>query len=230
MKKIILEEIKNMKYLLGYKRGVVISEQEEEANDLIDKYSAKSMGNNIDSGALQNLDPKAAEAAAAAQKMIGGTNPPNAGTTTATAGATTTTDVGATTAAGKTTETPATTTTATPIKIGVKYPSIVELQNSLNTKFKSGLTPDGKYGPKTSTSILTALQNLSTTNKGGDTNTPPNVVVGDSSSEVIKKTAEAGAPNSDVTKAPDNGVASTEPNKESKFAPVGSDVDVNGYV
>ena len=42
MKKIILEEIENMKYLLRYKRGVVISEQ-EETNDLIDKYSSKSV-------------------------------------------------------------------------------------------------------------------------------------------------------------------------------------------
>ena len=39
MKKVILEEIENMKYLLRYKRGVVISEQ-EETNDLIDKYSS----------------------------------------------------------------------------------------------------------------------------------------------------------------------------------------------
>jgi len=30
MKKVILEEIENMRYLLGYKRGVVISEQEEK--------------------------------------------------------------------------------------------------------------------------------------------------------------------------------------------------------
>ena len=28
MKKVILEEIENMRYLLGYKRGVVISEQQ----------------------------------------------------------------------------------------------------------------------------------------------------------------------------------------------------------
>ena len=49
MKKVILEEIENMKYLLGYKRGVVISEQEEK-NDLIDKYSTKSISNSIDSG------------------------------------------------------------------------------------------------------------------------------------------------------------------------------------
>jgi hypothetical protein len=43
MKKNILEEIENMRYLLGYKKGVVISEQEVEKDDMIDKYSSKSI-------------------------------------------------------------------------------------------------------------------------------------------------------------------------------------------
>jgi len=135
MKKIILEEIENMKYLLGYKRGVVISEQD-----------TKTM-------------------------------------------------VGEQSALPNTTTTPASTTPGTPIKIGVKYPSIVELQNSLNTKFQTGLTPDGKYGPKTAASILSALTKTSTTNT-----TPVNAVVGGnaSSSEVIKKTAES-TPTNGVT-------------------------------
>jgi peptidoglycan hydrolase-like protein with peptidoglycan-binding domain len=187
MKKIILEEIENMKYLLGYKRGVVISEQSQgEKDDLIDKYSSKSISNQIDLGNSANLDPKAAEAIKQAQNALGGqsvlTNPA-AGSTTPTTGAPAT--------GTPTTPAPAAATPATPIKIGVKYPSIEELQNTLNTKFQSGLTPDGKYGPKTAASVLAALQKVPTTN----TNTTPvnTVVGGDASSEAIKKTAEANA-------------------------------------
>ena len=179
MKKVILEEIENMKYLLGYKRGVVISEQEEK-NDLIDKYSTKSISNSIDSGDYSNLDPRVADAIKQSQNMVGGQSIlPNS-----TSGTTSGTTSGATT--------PAPSTPATPIKIGVKYPSIMELQNSLNTKFQSGLTPDGMYGPKTSSSILAALTKTSTTTTANTT--PVNTVVGgDASSEAIKKTAEANA-------------------------------------
>jgi hypothetical protein len=175
MKKVILEEIENMKYLLGYKRGVVISEQD-----------SKTIAANIDSGNLANIDPKAAEAIKVAQSMVGGSKPG--------------VEVGGITGANADTTPPATTTTpVTPIKIGVKYPSIEELQNSLNAKFKSGLTADGKYGPKTSTSILAALQQVPASST--ETNTPPNIVVGDPNSEVAKKTAETNAPvNGDANK------------------------------
>jgi hypothetical protein len=194
MKKIILEEIENMKYLLGYKRGVVISEQAQgEKDDLIDKYSSKSISNQIDLGNSANLDPKAAEAIKQAQNALGGqsvlTNPA-AGSTTPTTGAPTT--------GAPTTPAPAAATPATPIKIGVKYPSIEELQNTLNTKFQSGLTPDGKYGPKTAASVLAALQKAPTNTP--ETNNPPNIVVGgDASSEAIKKAAEANAPTNVAT-------------------------------
>jgi len=76
-------------------------------------------------------------------------------------------------------------TPVTPIKIGVSYPSIVELQ-----KLLTGLTPDGKYGPKTAASVLAALQKVPTTTTN---TTPVNTVVGDPNSEAIKKTAEANA-------------------------------------
>ena len=144
MKKVILEEIENMKYLLRYKRGVVISEQ-EETNDLIDKYSSKSISNSINSGNFANLNPAAADAIKQAQNMVGG-KPllPNA------------TTVAPTTAAPTT----AASTPVTPIKTGVKYPDIEKLQISLNTKNQAGLNPDGKYGPKTAASILAALQKL----------------------------------------------------------------------
>ena len=171
MKKVILEEIENMKYLLGYKRGVVISEQD-----------TKTMAANIDSGNLANIDPKAAEAIKVAQNMVGGQSVlPNVTTGTPATG---------TTAAGVTTQ-PTSTTPATPIKIGVKYPSIEDLQNLLKTKFQADLTSDGKYGPKTSASILAALQKLPapTTNDVKTDNTQ----VKDTDSEAIKKAAETNA-------------------------------------
>jgi hypothetical protein len=192
MKKVILEEIENMKYLLGYKRGVVISEQEEK-NDLIDKYSTKSISNSIDSGDYSNLDPRVADAIKQSQNMVGGQSILPNSTSGATSGTTSGTTSGATT--------PAPSTPSTPIKIGVKYPSIMELQNSLNTKFQSGLTPDGMYGPKTSSSILAALTKTSTTTTANTT--PVNTVVGgDASSEAIKKTAEANASTGVVANAP----------------------------
>ena len=92
MKKVILEEIENMKYLLGYKRGVVISEQAQgEKDDLIDKYSSKSIANQIDSGDFANLNPAAADAIKKAQNMVGGQSVlPNATTGAPTTGAPTT--------------------------------------------------------------------------------------------------------------------------------------------
>jgi hypothetical protein len=189
MKKVILEEIENMKYLLGYKRGVVISEQEVEKDDLIDKYSTNSMGKQIDLGNLSGLDPKAAEAIKQFQNMVGGQSVlpnPTAGTPQPATG----TPASTTPALGTPPSTP-----VTPIKIGVNYPSIVELQNLLNTKFQSGLTSDGKYGPKTAASVLSALSKTPTPINTTPTNTTPvnTVVGGDASSEAIKKTAEANA-------------------------------------
>jgi len=198
MKKVILEEIKNMKYLLGYKRGVVISEQEEK-NDMIDKYSSKSISNSIDSGNYGNLDPAAADAIKKAQNALGGqsvlTNPTTAGATTTGAQAAGAQATGAQ-AAGATTP-PTSTAPVTPIKIGVRYPDIETLQNLLKTKFQADLISDGKYGPKTAASVLAALQKAQTNTP--ETNTPPNIVVGDPNSDVAKKTAEANAQSNDVT-------------------------------
>jgi hypothetical protein len=189
MKKVILEEIENMKYLLGYKRGVVISEQE-----------TKTMAANIDSGNLANIDPKLADVIKQSQNMLGGQSVlPNVTTGTPTTGAPTTGTpaTGAPVTGAPATGTPATgapTTQAapvTPINIGVKYPSIEVLQNLLKTKFQADLTSDGKYGPKTSASILAALQKLPapTTNDVKNDNTQ----VKDTDSEAIKKAAETNA-------------------------------------
>jgi hypothetical protein len=169
MKKNILKEIENMKYLLGYKRGIVISEQD-----------VKTIAGNIDSGNYGNLDPKVVDAIKQSLNTIGGVTGANTGTTPPTAAGTTP---------------PAATTPVTPIKIGVKYPSIVELQTLLNTKSQAGLTPDGKYGPKTSASILSSLQNLPKTDTNATTTTTttqPTNDTTDASSAAIKKTAETG--------------------------------------
>jgi len=199
MKKVILEEIENMKYLLGYKRGVVISEQTTPvvAQDDDNNLDPKVISASIDSGNYGNLDPKVTDAIKQAQNMVGGQSVlPNATTGAPTTGAPTTgapttgaPTTGAPTTGAPTTGAPEVTTQSapvTPIKIGVSYPSIVELQ-----KLLTGLTPDGKYGPKTAASVLAALQKVPTTN----TNTTPvnTVVGGDPNSEAIKKTAEANA-------------------------------------
>ena len=124
---ILSEEINSIKYLLGYNRGLVISEQ---------------------------------------QTTVAGT---------------------------PATEIPA---TGTPIKIGVQHPEMENLQILLNTKYQAGLTPDGKYGPKTSAIIHDLLQhglNLFYQNKNTTKTPPVDTVVG--GGEAIKKTDE-------VTKSP----------------------------
>ena len=202
MDKNILNEIENMKYLLGYKRGVVISEQAQgEKDDLIDKYSSKSIANQIDSGDFANLNPAAADAIRQVQNMVGGQSLlPNTSTGAPATGAPAT---GAPTTGAPTTGAPAAATTpVTPIKIGVSYPKIVELQKSLNTKNQAGLKEDGKYGPKTAASVLAALQKAPTNSVETKT---PDTTTGDANSEVAKKTAE--------TNASTNGVANNETNK-----------------
>jgi hypothetical protein len=183
-----------MKYLLGYKRGVVISEQD-----------TRTMAANIDSGNLANIDPKLADVTKQAQNMLGGqsvlpnvttgtptTGTPTTGTPTTGTPTTGTPTTGAPTTGAPTTGAPTTQAAPiTPIKIGVKYPDIETLQNLLNTKSQAGLTPDGKYGPKTSASILAALQKLPTPTTN-DVKTD-NTQVKDTDSEAIKKAAETNA-------------------------------------
>jgi len=209
MKKVILEEIENMKYLLGYKRGVVISEQQagnQKFNFNANPALTQGGGVNYTPTAPEDMFKNAQAAVAAAatqstdkpaaqQKFNFNPNPnitPESGINFKPQ---TPQDLAKGVAsATPTTGAPASTTQAapvTPIKIGVKYPDIETLQNLLKTKFQAVLTPDGKYGPKTAASVLAALQKVPTTN----TNTTPvnTVVGGDASSEAIKKTAEANA-------------------------------------
>ena len=269
MKKVILEEIENMKYLLGYKRGVVISEQQQTtygneyitgANPSVNPAQIPSLGtiqpsNQSPADMLKNAQataagltttnnqspqdianelerqqgaaykgfkdfqakyqPQTPSPAAATGAPPTGTPPTGAPTTGAPTTAAPTT--GAPTTAAPTTGAP-----VTPIKTGVKYPSIVELQNSLNTKNQAGLTPDGKYGPKTSASILAALQKLpvnSTETKTLGTNNT------DQSAETLKKTAEANAST--------NGVVNNDQNKNTQQPAGGTNVpeeDGNEFV
>jgi hypothetical protein len=61
------------------------------------------------------------------------------------------------------------TSTPSPIQLGVENPKIKTIQELLNSKYQSGLVPDGKWGPKTAAALKKALD----AKKGG---TPPQVV------------------------------------------------------
>jgi len=52
---------------------------------------------------------------------------------------------------------------STPVQLGVKNPKIVTIQTLLNTKYQSGLTPDGKWGPKTAAAIKAAFDKIGLT-------------------------------------------------------------------
>lgn len=248
MKKNILEEIENMKYLLGYKRGVVISEQQQTTygNEYITGAnpspvnipqnaqavtpSLPTTNNQTTQNAANELERQQGDAYKIFKdfqaKIQAPTPSPAAATGTQAASTTTSAPAASTTttsapAAPTTTTTTAAATPVTPIKMGVKYPSIEELQNSLNTKNQAGLTPDGKYGPKTAASVLSALQKLpvnSTETKTPDTN------IKDQSAETLKKTAEANATANGVTNNQNN-------NKQSLTVDSNvPEVDFNDYV
>lgn len=72
-------------------------------------------------------------------------------------------EIGGTAAPTTTTTTTAAPSQPTVIQKGVKNPKVEALQNKLNEKFKSGLTPDGKWGPKTAAAVQTALASLQST-------------------------------------------------------------------
>jgi hypothetical protein len=184
MNKNILNEIKSMQYLSGYKRGVVISEQQQQIdlNALINPNSQ----NNVYGGynELQNLlkqNPDLQKAINSLGAIATGT--PATGTPATGTPTTGTPTTGAPATGTPTTETPQ----VTQIKMGVKNPSIEELQKFLNTNYKSNLVPDGKYGPKTSASILLALQNKMKSTEQEQTSSPENT----SASTAAEKTAAA---------------------------------------
>ena len=59
MKKVILEEIENMKYLLGYKRGVVISEQTTVSGNDLDNIPGETPAANTGTPAANTGTPAA---------------------------------------------------------------------------------------------------------------------------------------------------------------------------
>ena len=231
MKKVILEEIENIRHLLGYKPSVVISEQQQT-----------TYGNEYITGADPSVNP-------AQIPSLGGIQPSNQSTAdmlknaqAVAAGITTTnnqspqdianelerqqgaahkgfkdfqakyqqqaTGTQATTA--PVTGTQATTAPVTPIKTGVSYPSIVELQNLLKTKFQADLTPDGKYGPKTAESVLAALQKLPVNSTETKTTNSTTSNTTDQNAETLKKTAEANA-STNVVKTNDQNKNTQQP-------------------
>jgi hypothetical protein len=144
MEKNILNEIDGMKYLLGYKRGVVISEQTT--------ISGADLENIPDETPVSNAGTTTTDAKTGTETPVA-----NAGTTTTDAKTGTETPVAnagtATTDVKTGTETPNPT-----VKMGVFNSRVQLLQQLMNNKFKSGLADDGKYGPKTAAEILKNIE------------------------------------------------------------------------
>jgi len=67
------------------------------------------------------------------------------------------------------------TSTTDVVKVGVKNPKITELQTLLNTKFNSGLSPDGLYGPRTAKALSDNIQAILALKTTGTQ--PPNNVI-----------------------------------------------------
>lgn len=210
MDKNIINEIKNMKYFLDYKRGVVISEQTaaDNVNQLINSLKNPSSQNNV-YGGFDNKNIELQNAIKGLSNFFGG-NINSKGAQTAS----TETQTASTENQTASTET----TPATPIKIGVKNPSIEELQNFLNTNFQSNLVPDGKYGPKTSSSILVALQN-----KMKSTDETPASTETTAASTAAEKTAAANTSQSLASNAENN---QQQPQAANNF----SEVDLNSII
>jgi len=209
MKKVILEEIENMKYLFGYKPGVVISEQQQTTygNEYITGADPVNTAQIPSLGGIQPSNQSTADMLKNAQAVAAGITTTNNQSQQATGTQATTAPVTGTQATtAPVTGTQATTAPVTPIKTGVSYPSIVELQNLLKTKFQADLTPDGKYGPKTAESVLAALQKLPVNST--ETKTTSNTT--DQNAETLKKTAEANA-STNVVKTNDQNKNTQQP-------------------
>jgi len=237
MKKVILEEIENIRHLLGYKPSVVISEQQQTTygNEYITGADPSVNPAQIPSlGGIQPSNQSTADMLKNAQAVAAGITTTNnqspqdianelerqqgaahkgfkdfqakyqqqaTGTQATGTQATTAPVTGTQATTAPVTGTQATTAPVTPIKTGVSYPSIVELQ-----KLLTGLTPDGKYGPKTAASILAALQKLPVNST--ETKTTSNTT--DQNAETLKKTAEANA-STNVVKTNDQNKNTQQP-------------------
>ena len=233
MKKVILEEIENMKYLFGYKPGVVISEQQQTTygNEYITGADPVNTAQIPSLGGIQPSNQSTADMLKNAQAVAAGITTTNNQSQQATGTQATGTQATGTQATGtqatgtQATGTQATTAPVTPIKIGVKYPDIQTLQKSLNTKNQAGLNEDGKYGPKTAASVLAALQKLPVNSTETKTTNSTTSNTTDQNAETLKKTAEANASN--------NVVKTNDQNKDTKQSVGGTNFpeeDINEYI
>ena len=164
--KILLEEINSMKYLLGYKRGVVMSEQQvpqlgsiqpsnqSAANMFKDSLAAVNqlVTNNPFAPKTQSSAP-ATPASAPAPATPATATPATPATPATATPATPATPAPATPAPA----TPATPATAT----NVSMPDLIgQIQTILNTKFGGQLNVDRKWGPKTQAAFENALKTI----------------------------------------------------------------------
>jgi hypothetical protein len=187
-KEILSEELNAMKYLLGYKRGVVISEQ-QVGNQKFNFNANPALtqgGINYTPTAPADMYKNAQAAVASATPATGTpagttTTTPAAGSTTPVGTTTTTPAAGATTPAGTTTPAPATATPAT----NLSMPELIKkIQTILKTKFSATLGTsgpnkdgiDGVWGKNSQAAFENALKTLSTkeaTTPAGTTTTAP---------------------------------------------------------
>jgi hypothetical protein len=156
-KSILSKEINSMKYLLGYKRGVVISEQQAQTFGNPNQFSTnpfapKTQATNTQTTSdiyneFQRQQGPAAQGFKDFQAKYGQQAATPAPATPAPAPAT----------PAPATATPAPATPAP--STNVSMPDLIgQIQTILNTKFGGQLIPDKKWGPKTQAAFENALK------------------------------------------------------------------------
>ena len=180
-KEILSEEINAMKYLLGYKRGVVISEQQTPTFGNPKQFSTNPFAPNTQApntqvpntqtasdiyNEFQKQNSPTAQIYQDFQSKYGQqAQVPATGTPAAAAPATGTPAAAAAPATG----TPAAAAPAT----NVSVPDLIkQVQTILNTKFGAKLTVDGKFGNLTQSAIEAAIKTLPAA-AAPTTGTPP---------------------------------------------------------
>jgi len=172
-KEILSEEIKAMKYLLGYKRGVVISEQQapqlgsiqpsnKSTADMFKDSLAATQGLGTNNKSAQDIyndfqkqnSPTAQIYQDFQSKYNQPTGAPATGAPATAAPAAAAPATGTPAAAAPATGAPAAAT-------NVSVPDLIkQLQTILNTKFGAKLTVDGKFGNLTQSAIEAAIKTL----------------------------------------------------------------------
>ena len=96
------------------------------------------------------------------------------------------------------------------VQPGVFNQKVLDLQNRLNTKFQSGLVPDGKLGPKTLAAAQAALTKAASDNSKTEVGTLPikplqPLETGIKTPEIIQNTKTSSAPDADNDANPNLG-------------------------